>query len=84
MSLIIRISYYALEQRVMKKIRTLLYNENVISILLVIISFCVYLTTMCRSVGFTDSGELAAVVAHLGSHIRRDIHFFHCLAVAGS
>ena len=50
----------------MKKIRTLPYNENVISIVLVIISFCVYLTTMCRSVGFTDSGELAVVACTLG------------------
>jgi hypothetical protein len=50
----------------MRNIRKLLYNENVICILLTIISFCVYLTTMCRSVGFTDSGELAVVACTLG------------------
>ncbi len=34
--------------------------------LIIAISFCVYLTTMCRSVGFTDSGELATVICTLG------------------
>jgi hypothetical protein len=48
------------------RIISFIRNENVISVLLIIISFCVYLTTMCRSVGFTDSGELAAVVCTLG------------------
>jgi hypothetical protein len=43
-----------------------LWNENVVSVMLVAISFCVYLTTMCRSVGFTDSGELATVICTLG------------------
>jgi len=42
------------------------WNENVISVQLTAISFCVYLTTMCRSVGFTDSGELATVICTLG------------------
>jgi hypothetical protein len=49
-----------------EKIISFLWNENVISVLLVAISFCIYLTTMCRSVGFTDSGELATVVCTLG------------------
>jgi hypothetical protein len=49
-----------------EKIVSFLWNENVISVLLVAISFCVYLTTMCRSVGFTDSGELATVICTLG------------------
>jgi hypothetical protein len=50
----------------MKKLSPLFWNENIISFLLIAISFCVYLTTMCRSVGFTDSGELATVVCTLG------------------
>ena len=49
-----------------ERIVSVLWNENVISVLLVAISFCVYLTTMCRSVGFTDSGELATVICTLG------------------
>ncbi len=49
-----------------KKIVLFLWNENVISLIVTAISLCVYLTTMCRSVGFTDSGELAAVVCMLG------------------
>jgi hypothetical protein len=48
------------------KIISFLRNENLIGILLFLISFCVYLATMSRSVGFTDSGELAAVVCTLG------------------
>ena len=50
----------------MKNIRTLLYNENAISIFLALVSFCVYTTTMCHSVGFTDTGELAVVACTLG------------------
>lgn len=50
----------------MKKLAPLFWNENVMSFLIIAISFCVYLTTMCRSVGFTDSGELATVVCTLG------------------
>jgi len=49
-----------------EKIVSFIWNENVVSILLVAISFCIYLTTMCRSVGFTDSGELATVICTLG------------------
>jgi hypothetical protein len=49
-----------------ENIVSILWNENVISVLLVVISFCVYLTTMCHSVGFTDSGELATVICTLG------------------
>ena len=50
----------------MKKIAPFFWNENVISLFIIAISFCVYLTTMCRSVGFTDSGELATVMCTLG------------------
>ena len=50
----------------MKKLSALFWNENIIGFLLSAISFCVYTTTMCRSVGYTDSGELAAVVCTLG------------------
>jgi hypothetical protein len=49
-----------------KKIAVFFRNENVITFLVIAISLCVYLTTMCRSVGFTDSGELATVVCTLG------------------
>jgi hypothetical protein len=64
-------SFYVMSQLFKKnankeKIISFFWNENVISVLLVIISFCVYLATMCRSVGFTDSGELAAVICTLG------------------
>jgi hypothetical protein len=50
----------------MKKFALLFWNENIISFLLSIISFFMYATTMCQSVGFTDSGELATVVCTLG------------------
>jgi hypothetical protein len=50
----------------MKKLVLLFWNENIVSFLLSAISFCVYTTTMCRSVGFTDSGELATVICALG------------------
>jgi hypothetical protein len=49
-----------------ERVISFLWSENVISVLLGVISFCVYLTTMCRSVGFTDSGELATVICTLG------------------
>ncbi|MCX6120230.1 MAG: DUF2723 domain-containing protein [Ignavibacteriales bacterium] len=52
--------------QMIKKLVPLFWNENIISFLLSVISFCVYLTTMCRSVGFTDSGELATVICTLG------------------
>lgn len=54
------------ECRIMKKLTLLFWNENIIGFLLSAISFCVYTTTMCRSVGFTDSGELAVVACALG------------------
>jgi len=50
----------------MKKLAPMFWNENVLSFFIIVISFCVYLATMCRSVGFTDSGELATVVCTLG------------------
>jgi len=49
-----------------EKIISFLRNENAVSFSLVTVSFCVYLNTMSRSVGFTDSGELAAVICTLG------------------
>jgi hypothetical protein len=57
---------FQLNKTFKEKTFSFLWNENVISILLIAISFCVYLTTMCRSVGFTDSGELTAVICTLG------------------
>ncbi len=50
----------------MKKILKSIQNENAVTVLLILISFAVYLMTMSRSVGFTDSGELATVVYTLG------------------
>ncbi|RPI04437.1 MAG: DUF2723 domain-containing protein [Ignavibacteriae bacterium] len=50
----------------LKKAASLFWNENNISFLLSAISFSVYLTTLNRSVGFTDSGELASVICTLG------------------
>ena len=50
----------------MKKLTLIFWNENIIGFLLSTISFCIYMTTMCRSVGFTDSGELATVICTLG------------------
>jgi hypothetical protein len=59
--------FYLIEEDLGKKeINSFLLNENIIASLLVIISFCVYLITMSRSVGLTDSGELAAVIYTLG------------------
>jgi hypothetical protein len=52
--------------QIMKKFALLFRNENIISSLLSLISFCVYTTTICSSVAFTDSGELATVVCTLG------------------
>ena len=49
-----------------KKLDSLFWNENFAGLLLSVISFGVYTTTMCRSVGFTDSGELAAAASTLG------------------
>jgi hypothetical protein len=48
------------------RIIALVRNENTIAVVLAATAFCMYLTTMCRSVGFTDTGELAAVVCTLG------------------
>ena len=50
----------------MKKLAPFFWNENIISVLLSAVSFCIYTTTMCRSVGITDSGELATVACALG------------------
>jgi hypothetical protein len=50
----------------MKQFFRIIQNENIVSALLVAFSFSIYLLTMCRSVGFTDSGELATVIYTLG------------------
>jgi hypothetical protein len=50
----------------MKKLAPLFWNENIISFLLRSISLYVYTATMCCSVGFKDSGELATVICSLG------------------
>jgi hypothetical protein len=42
------------------------HRENVIGAGLGLITFCIYLSTLYRSVGYTDSGELAAVICTLG------------------
>ncbi len=49
-----------------EKTISFLRNENAVGFSLIVVSFCVYLVTMGRSVGFTDSGELAAVICTLG------------------
>ncbi len=48
------------------RIRDWLANENVLAGIVFVITFSVYLTTMCPTVGFTDSGELATVAATEG------------------
>lgn len=46
--------------------KTLLRNEQLTAFLLSVIALGFYLTTMCPTVSFTDSGELAAVAVTLG------------------
>jgi hypothetical protein len=50
----------------MKRLISIFSNENLVGTILSIITFCVYITTLSNSVGFTDSGELATVVCTLG------------------
>jgi hypothetical protein len=50
----------------MKQRYLLLWNENLLAVAGSLISFCVYVTTMCRTVSFIDSGELATVTTVLG------------------
>ena len=50
----------------MKRFISIFGNENLVGTILSIITFCVYITTLSNSVGFTDSGELATVVCTLG------------------
>jgi hypothetical protein len=42
------------------------WNENFLAVAISLISFCAYVTTMCRTVSFIDSGELATVATVLG------------------
>jgi hypothetical protein len=44
----------------------ILWNEHLLAVAVSVISFCVYLSTMCRTVSFIDSGELATVASVLG------------------
>jgi hypothetical protein len=48
------------------RLRRFAANESAIAKLLSLISFVLYLTTMCRTVSFIDSGELATVASVLG------------------
>lgn len=50
----------------MRRIDFITHRENFIGAGLSLIAFCVYLTTLSLSVGYTDSGELASVVCTLG------------------
>lgn len=50
----------------MKKLVSVFARENIVAALVAGVSFLVYLTTLCRTVFFTDSGELAAVAVTLG------------------
>jgi tetratricopeptide (TPR) repeat protein len=50
----------------MKRIREFLLQENVVAFLCGLILLTIYLTTMCPTVSFIDSGELAAVAGTLG------------------
>jgi len=50
----------------MKRQLHILWNEDLIAIAITLISFGVYVTTMCRTVSFIDSGELATVGTVLG------------------
>ena len=44
----------------------ILWNEHLLAVAVSVISFCVYQSTMCRTVSFIDSGELATVASVLG------------------
>lgn len=44
----------------------MVHRENVLGAGLGAVTFFAYLTTLCRSVGYTDSGELASVICSLG------------------
>ena len=49
-----------------KQLQALAGNENFVACVVFAISFSVYSTTVCPTVSFTDSGELATVAATLG------------------
>lgn len=48
------------------RLRNIIANEWFIALVVGFICFCVYLTTMCRTVSFIDAGELATVASVLG------------------
>jgi hypothetical protein len=48
------------------RIRLLIGNESIIGCVVFVVTFSVYHTTMCPTVSFTDSGELATVASTLG------------------
>ena len=50
----------------MRKIKQLVRHENLIAGAVFVIAFSIYHTTMCPTVSFTDSGELATVATTLG------------------
>ncbi len=50
----------------MKRIQDFVLQENVLALLCGVVIFVVYLTTMCPTVSFIDSGELAAVAGTMG------------------
>jgi hypothetical protein len=50
----------------MKRFVEIVLHENVLAVLLSLIAFGVYCTTLCHGVGITDAGELATVLCTLG------------------
>jgi hypothetical protein len=50
----------------MKRFVEIVLRENSLAVLLSLIAFGVYCTTLCHGVGITDAGELATVLCTLG------------------
>jgi hypothetical protein len=50
----------------MRKARFLLTNEKAVGLIIAVVAFVIYLLTLAPTVGFIDSGELAAVATTLG------------------
>jgi hypothetical protein len=63
--------------------RQRIIQERLLTVGVCIISFVLYLTTMCRSVSFIDAGELAAVAGVLGIAHPTGYPFYTLLAHAG-